>query len=71
MRISRRSTSRWSSSTTTIDGHAGLQRAAHDRALGRAVEPLEQREQAVEAQAAGGRERVVGIRWGRRVGHDR
>ena len=51
--------------------HAGLERAAHHRALGRAVEPLEQGEQAVDVQPAGGRERVLGVRRGRRVGHAR
>ena len=52
-------------------GHAGGERAAHDGGLLGAVEPLEQLEQAVEAQPAGGRERIVGVGCGRRVGHDR
>ncbi len=51
--------------------HAGGERAARDGALGLAVEPLEQLEQAVEPQAARRSERIVGIWWGRHAGHDR
>ena len=61
MRISRRSTSRWSSSSTIAAGTPRGERAAHHRRLLRALQLLEQREQAVEAQAAGGSEGIVGF----------
>ena len=59
MRISRRSTSRWSSSSTIASGTPAASADAGDRGLLRALEVLEQLEQAVEAQPAGGSEGIV------------
>ena len=47
------------------------QRPAGDRRLLRAVEPLEQHQQPVEVQPARGRERILRVEWGQRVGHGR
>ena len=63
MRISRRSTSRWSSSSTIDRRHAGGERAAHHRRLLGALELLEQREQPVEALGRGRARGVVGSGW--------